>query len=210
MSLKSWNDLPSGCRIIPVIVIDNADNAVPLATTLFENGLPVIEITLRTADALRSIEAIATSVPEAIVGAGTILDEGQVASVATAGGQFLVSPGALPGILAGAARSDLPILPGAQTLSEIMALRIGGYDFLKFFPASLLGGHGFLQAVSRIIPDVAFCPTGGVSMENAGEYLDLPNVRAVGGSWIAPRDLIASGDWAMIAERARAAVAASC
>ena len=205
MAFETWNDLSPSLRVIPVIVIDDAKNAVPLAETLVENGLPVIEVTLRTPDALDAIEAIASAVPDAIVGAGTVLDATHVDAVGSAGGRFLVAPGSTSELLERAEAARLPILPGAQTLSEVMALRSAGYRFLKFFPANLLGGAALLKAVSSVVSDVAFCPTGGLTMDNAMDYLDLPNVRAIGGSWIAPRDDIAAGNWSAIAARADAA-----
>ncbi|MEM6492296.1 MAG: bifunctional 4-hydroxy-2-oxoglutarate aldolase/2-dehydro-3-deoxy-phosphogluconate aldolase [Pseudomonadota bacterium] len=206
MAFKDWNDLDLAAPVIPVIVIDDPASAVPLAETLVAHGLFAIEITLRTAAALPSIEAIARAVPQAIVGAGTVLDAGQVQRVQDAGGRFLVSPGATLEILQEARERQLPILPGAQTMSEIMTLRSAGYAFLKFFPAHLLGGDAFLKTVAGVIPDVSFCPTGGVSMRNAKDYLASPNVPVVGGSWIAPRERLASGAWTDIAARAKAAV----
>ena len=205
MTPVDWNTLEITAPVMPVIVIDDAALAVPLAETLASNGLPVIEVTLRTPAALPSIEAIAKRVPQARVGAGTILDPDQADRVRDAGGRFLVSPGATAEVLKQSCAVSLPMLPGAQTMSEIMTLRSAGHTFLKFFPASLLGGNAFLKAVSGVIPDVSFCPTGGLSMHNAADYLALPNVPVIGGTWVAPRDLVSSGDWAEIGARASAA-----
>lgn len=206
-SFSTWDDLPKTPRIIPVIVLDSVDDAIPLAETLVQNGLPILEVTLRSAAGLPAIEAMARSVPDALVGAGTILDARQAQQVKDAGGCFAVSPGATDEILQACEQADLPLLPGAQTLSEIMFLRSKGYRFLKLFPANISGGSAFLKAISGVVQDVAFCPTGGVSADNALDYLSLPNVRAVGGSWIAPKQDVAAGDWDSIAARARAAAA---
>ena len=202
---KTWADLPETPRVIPVIVLDDASDAAPLAETLVANGLPILEVTLRSAAGLPAIEAMAKAVPSALVGAGTVLDAHQAQQVKDAGGRFAVSPGATDEIIEACAAADLPLLPGSQTLSEIMALRSKGFRFMKLFPANIAGGAVFLKAVSGVVQDVAFCPTGGVSPDNVNDYLSLPNVRAVGGSWIADAKAIASEDWAGIEERARAA-----
>jgi 2-dehydro-3-deoxyphosphogluconate aldolase / (4S)-4-hydroxy-2-oxoglutarate aldolase len=197
--------LLDGQPVIPVLKIGNAADAVPLARALAKGGLRAIEITLRTPDALEAIRRVAGEVEEAIVGAGTILDARQFDEAAAAGSKFIVSPGITKEILAAAAASEVPLLPGAITPGEIMAAREAGLDFLKFFPAEQAGGAAFLKALASPIADVKFCPTGGVTAKNANDYLSLPNVICVGGSWVAPDDLVQSGEWASIEALAREA-----
>ena len=197
--------LLDGQPVIPVLKIGNVADAVPLARALAKGGLRVIEITLRTPDALEAIRRVAAEVEEAIVGAGTILDARQFEQAAAAGSKFIVSPGVTKEILAAAAASEVPLLPGAITPGEIMAAREAGLDFLKFFPAEQAGGAAFLKALASPIADVKFCPTGGVTAKNANDYLSLPNVICVGGSWVAPDDLVNSGEWAKIEALAREA-----
>lgn len=184
-----------GQPVIPVLLIDKVEHAVPLARALAKGGLPAIEITLRTAAALDAIRAVASEVPEAIVGAGTILNAKQYEEAAKAGSRFIVSPGATKYILAAADDSDVPLLPAAITPSEMLALREEGYTHLKFFPAEQAGGAPFLKALSSPLAGLTFCPTGGVSLANAKTYLSLPNVICVGGSWVAPKELLEAGDW---------------
>lgn len=184
-----------GQPVIPVLLIDKAEHAVPLARALAKGGLPAIEITLRTPAALDAIRAVASEVPEAIVGAGTILNAKQYEEAARAGSRFIVSPGATKYILAAADDSDVPLLPAAITPSEMLALREEGYTHLKFFPAEQAGGAPFLKALSSPLAGLTFCPTGGVSLANAKTYLSLPNVVCVGGSWVAPKELLEAGDW---------------
>ncbi|TPW30693.1 2-dehydro-3-deoxy-phosphogluconate aldolase [Pararhizobium mangrovi] len=181
--------------VVPVIVVDDAGSAVPLARALVAGGLKAIEITLRTPPALDAIRAIAAEVPEAIVGAGTILNARQYREAEAAGSKFIVSPGMTQELLDASSKSDVPLLPGAATASEVMALVEEGYTMLKFFPAEQAGGAGYLKALSSPLAGVRFCPTGGVSAANAPDYLALPNVVCVGGSWVAPKNLVASGDW---------------
>jgi 2-dehydro-3-deoxyphosphogluconate aldolase/(4S)-4-hydroxy-2-oxoglutarate aldolase len=199
--------LLNGQPVIPVLKIADPDHAVPLARALARGGLPMIEITLRTAGALEAIRRVASEVQEAIVGAGTILDARQFDEAAKAGSKFIVSPGITRELLAAAGDSPVPLLPGAITPSEIMAAREAGLRFLKFFPAEQAGGAAFLKALASPIADVKFCPTGGISVRNAADYLRLPNVVCVGGSWIAPDDLVQAGRWdtiEMLAREARA------
>ena len=207
MSQKTELLLPvmTGQPVIPVLKIDNVADAVPLARALAKGGLRAIEITLRTPDALEAIRRVAGEVEEAIVGAGTILDARQFEQAAAAGSKFIVSPGITKQLLTAAAASEVPLLPGAITPGEIMAAREAGLDFLKFFPAEQAGGAAFLKALSSPIADVKFCPTGGVTAKNAKDYLSLPNVICVGGSWVAPDDLVKSGEWARIEALAREA-----
>lgn len=197
--------LLNGQPVIPVLRIANAADAAPLARALARGGLRMIEITLRTPAALEAIRRVAGEVEEAIVGAGTILNGRQFDEAAAAGSKFIVSPGITRELLAQAASSEVPLLPGAITPGEVMAAREAGLDFLKFFPAEQAGGAAFLKALAAPVPDVKFCPTGGVSAKNALDYLDLPNVACVGGSWVAPDDLVAAGDWNAIEALAREA-----
>lgn len=187
-----------GQPVIPVLLVDRVANAVPLARALAAGGLPAIEITLRTPAALDAIRAVAQEVPEAIVGAGTILDARQYEEAAKAGSRFIVSPGTTKAIRDAANGSDVPLLPAAITPSEIMVMREEGYTYLKFFPAEQAGGAAFLKALSSPLAGTFFCPTGGVSLANAGTYLSLPNVVCVGGSWVAPKELVEAGEWQKI------------
>lgn len=202
---EQLHSLLGGQPVIPVLKIAHLAQAVPLARALARGGLPMIEITLRTADALEAIRRVAGEVEEAIVGAGTILNAQQFHDAAKAGSKFIVSPGITRELLATAADSAVPLLPGAITPSEIMAAREAGLDFLKFFPAEQAGGAAFLKALSSPLADVKFCPTGGISLRNAPDYLGLPNVVCVGGSWVAPDDLVKSGQWDAIETLAREA-----
>ncbi|HEY6573632.1 MAG TPA: bifunctional 4-hydroxy-2-oxoglutarate aldolase/2-dehydro-3-deoxy-phosphogluconate aldolase [Mycobacterium sp.] len=192
--------------VIPVVVIDDLEHAVPIARALVAGGLPVIELTLRTPVALDAIERIANEVPEIYLGAGTIVDPGQAKQAASAGAQFLVSPGSTRSTLQAMTDTGLPHLPGVATVTEIMAALEAGYTELKFFPAEPAGGAPYLKSVSSPIPNVRFCPTGGISTRNAPQYLALPNVGCVGGSWITPADVVAAEDWARVAELAAEAV----
>lgn len=193
--------------VIPVVVVHGPAHAVPLARALVDGGLPVIELTLRTPVALDAIAAVATEVPEILVGAGTVVAPEQARRAADAGARFLVSPGTTDTLAAAMRATGLPHLPGAATVSEVLRLRELGYEEMKLFPASACGGVGFLKAVSSPVPSARFCPTGGVSMANAGDYLALPNVGCVGGSWITPADALAAGDWARVRDLAREAAA---
>ena len=184
-----------GSKIVPVVVLGNADMAVPLAEALLESGLGVIEVTLRTDDALQGIEQIAKSVPDMVVGAGSLRRPEQFADIATAGARFAVSPGSSRQLLAAAADHDMPFIPGAATPSEMIALFEQGYQLQKFFPAELSGGRPFLKAVGAPLPEVRFMPTGGVTPANAKDYLNMSNVACIGGSWITPLELQAKGDF---------------
>jgi 2-dehydro-3-deoxyphosphogluconate aldolase/(4S)-4-hydroxy-2-oxoglutarate aldolase len=190
--------------VIPVLVIEDIAHARPLAQALVAGGLPVLEVTLRTPCALAAIAEMAT-VPGGIVGAGTLLTPADVAAAKAAGARFGVSPGATDRLLSACEDADLPTLAGAATASEAMALLERGYTTAKFFPAENIGGAPALKSLGAPIPQLAFCPTGGVSMANAMDYLSLPNVLCVGGSWVAPRAMLAAGDWAGIEALARAA-----
>lgn len=195
----------AGQPVIPVLKVARAADAVPLARALARGGLPAIEITLRTQDALEAIRRVADEVPEAAVGAGTILNARQFEEAEAAGARFIVSPGTTRELIGAAAASEVPLLPGAVTPGEIMAALEAGYFLLKFFPAEQAGGAGFLKALASPLSEVRFCPTGGIGADNARSYLGLPNVMCVGGSWVAPDARIAAGDWAGIEALAREA-----
>ncbi|TDK49630.1 bifunctional 4-hydroxy-2-oxoglutarate aldolase/2-dehydro-3-deoxy-phosphogluconate aldolase [Antarcticimicrobium luteum] len=191
--------------VIPVLVIEDAAQARPLAEALVAGGLPVLEVTLRTSAAPEAIREMAR-VPGAVVGAGTVITAADVQTACAAGAQFAVSPGATDALLEACEAADLPLLPGAATASEAMALLARGYDMLKFFPAEAAGGAAVLAAFGAPLPQIAFCPTGGVSLANARDYLALPTVPCVGGSWVAPKTLVAAGDWPavrVLADQAR-------
>jgi 2-dehydro-3-deoxyphosphogluconate aldolase/(4S)-4-hydroxy-2-oxoglutarate aldolase len=189
--------------VVPVLTIERLEDAVPLARALCEGGLPAIEVTLRTAAALDAIKAISSKVPDAIVGAGTILTERDIDAAIKAGARFLVTPGTTSALGAALAKAGVPSLPGCATVSEALALAALGFKALKFFPAEASGGAAWLKSVAGPLPDLRFCPTGGIDMNNAADYLALPNVIAVGGSWVAPREAVATGDFARIAALAR-------
>jgi 2-dehydro-3-deoxyphosphogluconate aldolase/(4S)-4-hydroxy-2-oxoglutarate aldolase len=191
--------------VIPVLVIERKEDAVPLASALVEGGLTVLEITLRTEAAADSIRAIRAEVKGVTVGSGTVLDAKQLKLSEDLGCAFAVSPGATPSLLAAARDRDLPLLPASATVSEAMVLREEGYRFQKFFPAEPSGGAAYLSSLASPLPRVKFCPTGGITPDNAAHYLGLPNVIAVGGSWMAPRKLITAGDWPAIVRLAAAA-----
>jgi 2-dehydro-3-deoxyphosphogluconate aldolase / (4S)-4-hydroxy-2-oxoglutarate aldolase len=183
--------------VVPVLVIDDVSKAQGLAKALVTGGLPALEVTLRTAGALDAIRAMA-EVEGGVVGAGTLLTPADVKAAKAAGAKFGVSPGATPRLLDACAEYELPLLPGAATASEVMALLELGYTVQKFFPAEAAGGAPLLKSIGGPIPQVRFCPTGGVSLKNANDYLSLPNVMCVGGSWVAPAAMVAAGDWAGI------------
>ncbi|MBL3569352.1 keto-deoxy-phosphogluconate aldolase [Rhodovulum sulfidophilum] len=197
------------CRkvpVIPVLVIEDAALARPLAEALVAGGLPVLEVTLRTPAALDAIREMA-GVEGGVVGAGTLLTPADVEAATAAGARFGVSPGSTPALLDAARAGDLPLLPGAATASEAMALLEKGYSVQKFFPAETAGGAAALKALASPLPQIRFCPTGGVSLANAASYLGLPNVLCVGGSWVAPKEKVAAGDWDAIVALAREAAA---
>ncbi len=193
--------------VIPVLTVPALEHAVPLARALVAGGLPVLEVTLRSAAALPAIRAIRAAVPEAIVGAGTVIDEVQLADAVAAGSQFIVSPGFSASLSLAARAAGVAMLPGVATASELMAALAAGFDTLKFFPAAQAGGVAMLKAFSGPFPQVRFCPTGGIDPASAPGYLALPNVLCVGMSSIAPADLLAQGDYAAITARARDAAA---
>ncbi|MEU9346416.1 bifunctional 4-hydroxy-2-oxoglutarate aldolase/2-dehydro-3-deoxy-phosphogluconate aldolase [Streptomyces sp. NPDC048278] len=191
--------------VVPVVVIEDAADAVPMARALVDGGLPVIEVTLRTPAALDAIRAVAAAVPDAVVGAGTVLTPAQVTECVAAGARFLVSPGWTDGLLAAMAASGVPYLPGVSTASEVVALLERGVREMKFFPAQAAGGTAYLRSLAGPLPQARFCPTGGIGPDNAPEYLALPNVGCVGGTWMVPADAVAAGDWDRVRELARGA-----
>jgi 2-dehydro-3-deoxyphosphogluconate aldolase / (4S)-4-hydroxy-2-oxoglutarate aldolase len=195
--------------VIPVVVVTDAADAVPIARALVDGGLPVIELTLRTPAALEAIERIAAEVPDILLGAGTIVDTEQPKRAMAAGAQFLVSPGSTPSLRSAMRDSGLPHLPGVATVSEVMALLEDGYTDMKFFPAQAAGGAAYLKAIQSPVPAARFCPTGGVTPGNLADYLSLGNVGCVGGSWLTPAEAVARGDWAAISALAGAAVTAA-
>jgi 2-dehydro-3-deoxyphosphogluconate aldolase/(4S)-4-hydroxy-2-oxoglutarate aldolase len=193
--------------VVPVVVVNDAETAVPLARALVSGGLPVIEITLRTAAALESIRRIAAEVPDAVVGAGTVRSAADVDAAVEAGSRFLVSPGTTPGLLDALLASGVPFLPCAATATEAMTLFERGVHEMKFFPAEAAGGVPYLKSLGGPLPDVRFCPTGGITLSSAPSYLALSNVGCVGGSWLTPADVLAAGDYDRIEKLAAEAAA---
>jgi 2-dehydro-3-deoxyphosphogluconate aldolase/(4S)-4-hydroxy-2-oxoglutarate aldolase len=204
MSLKNTLDLVAFGPVIPVIVLDRVEQAVPLARALVAGGVRVLEVTLRTPAALACIEAIARDVPEAVLGAGTLRSADDVRAAKNAGCVFGVSPGYTRAIGVACQEARLPLLPGVATPAEVMAANDDGLNFLKFFPATAAGGIPMLKALAGPFPDVVFCPTGGITAETAPQFLAPPNVKVCGGSWLTPADAVKSGDWARITALAKA------
>ncbi|MGW2784647.1 bifunctional 4-hydroxy-2-oxoglutarate aldolase/2-dehydro-3-deoxy-phosphogluconate aldolase [Streptomyces populi] len=193
--------------VVPVVVVTDVRDAVPLARALVAGGLPAIEVTLRTPAALDAIRAVAAEVPDAVVGAGTVLTPEHVAESVAAGARFLVSPGWTDGLLDAMRASGVPFLPGVSTASEVVALLERGVREMKFFPAQAAGGTAYLKSLAGPLPQARFCPTGGIGPECAQDYLALPNVGCVGGSWMLPADAVAARDWRRVEDLARAASA---
>ncbi|GAA8915915.1 bifunctional 4-hydroxy-2-oxoglutarate aldolase/2-dehydro-3-deoxy-phosphogluconate aldolase [Helicobacter pylori] len=186
--------------IVPVVVIEDLKDAVPLAQSLIEGGIPIIEVTLRSSCALEAIELIAKNVPEMRVGAGTILNSAQLEQAQNRGAEFLISPGLTPSLLEHAKKKDMPLIPGVSSSSEVMQALEWGYHALKFFPAEYCGGVKLLNAFNGPFKGVKFCPTGGISTDNMHSYLNLENVLCVGGSWLTPKNLIQNKEWDKITE----------
>lgn len=205
--MPSIRDILNLGPMMPVIVIDDSANAVPLARALLEGGIKTIEITLRTPAALDSIHAVADACPDITVGAGTVTGAELAVAAKDAGAAFAVSPGTTSAVIDGCAAASLPLLPGASSASEMMALNDQGFDCVKFFPANAAGGTAFIKALASPLPDISVCPTGGITEATAPEWLALANVPCVGGSWVAPRDAIAEARFEAIASRARTAAA---
>ncbi|MCQ2857451.1 bifunctional 4-hydroxy-2-oxoglutarate aldolase/2-dehydro-3-deoxy-phosphogluconate aldolase [Helicobacter pylori] len=193
--------------IVPVVVIENIKDAVPLAQSLIEGGIPIIEVTLRSSCALEAIELIAKNVPKMRVGAGTILNLTQLEQAQNRGAEFLISPGLTPSLLEHAKKKDMPLIPGVSSSGEVMQALEWGYHALKFFPAEYCGGVKLLNAFNGPFKGVKFCPTGGISADNMRSYLNLENVLCVGGSWLTPKDLIQNKEWDKITEICKRALA---
>ncbi|MBP1315403.1 bifunctional 4-hydroxy-2-oxoglutarate aldolase/2-dehydro-3-deoxy-phosphogluconate aldolase [Herbaspirillum huttiense] len=205
--MKTTLEIMRASPVIPVIAIDKFEHAVPLARALVAGGIRVLEITLRTEHGLPAIRAIAESVPDAIVGVGTLTSPEEFIASRDAGAVFGVSPGLTPALIEAAKRSGLPLLPGVMTPSEVMAAREAGFRQLKLFPAVPAGGVGMLNGIAGPLSDVSFCPTGGITQETAPQFLACKNVVCVGGSWLTPKAAIEAGDWDKITEIAKAAAA---
>jgi 2-dehydro-3-deoxyphosphogluconate aldolase / (4S)-4-hydroxy-2-oxoglutarate aldolase len=201
------HDVMRDAPVIPVIVLNDVAHAVPMARALVAGGIRMLEVTLRTPQALACMEAIAREVPEAVVGAGTVRSAADAQAAARAGARFAVSPGFTPAVGRACRDLNLPLLPGVATGSEIMMAQEEGFNALKFFPAVQAGGLAMLKAWQGPFGDVVFCPTGGIQPSNAADFLALGNVACVGGSWLVPADALAAGDWARITELARDAAA---
>lgn len=211
MSFANWQLKPETLfaqgPVVPVIVIKDLATAVPLAKALVAGGVRVLEVTLRTPVALEAIELMAKEVPDAIVGAGTVTTPEQLAKVTAAGAKFAISPGLTRELLAAGKAGDIPLIPGIASISELMEGTGVGYTHFKFFPAEAAGGVKTLKSIHGPFSDIRFCPTGGINEKNFQEYLALPNVACVGGSWIVPDDAIANGDWDRITQLCKDAVA---
>jgi len=207
MNITHTLELAALGPVIPVIVLQRVQDAVPMARALVAGGVRVLEVTLRTPAGLAGIEAIARAVPEAVVGAGTIRSAADARAAKDAGSIFGVSPGYTAAVGAACRAIGLPLLPGVASSSEVMAALADGLNFLKFFPATAAGGIPMLKALAGPFPDIAFCPTGGITPETAPQFLALPNVKVCGGSWLTPADALERGDWARITALAQAAAA---
>ncbi|WP_444900024.1 bifunctional 4-hydroxy-2-oxoglutarate aldolase/2-dehydro-3-deoxy-phosphogluconate aldolase [Microbulbifer sp. VAAC004] len=204
---KNIADILQSAGVVPVLVIERAEDALPLAEALLKGGLNVLEVTLRTEAALSAVEQIAKHLPEADVGTGTVLNGDDLRRSVDAGARFMVSPGATEKLLASADKSDVPLLPGASSASEVMGLYERGYRYQKFFPAEAAGGVAMLKSLAGPLAEVKFCPTGGVSPNNAADYLALSNVVCVGGSWMASSALVQEKNWAEITRLSQQAAA---
>ncbi len=200
-------DLLELSPVMPVVVLDDVAQAVPVAEALLRGGIRVIEVTLRTPAALASIERIAAAVPDLMVGAGTVTAPGHAKQALDAGSRFIVTPGSTDAVLDAVAATGLPFLPGVSTVSEAMRAAERGCTVLKFFPAEAAGGAPYLKSIHGPLPGLRFCPTGGITVESAPKYLALPNVGCVGGSWLTPADALAAGDWQRVEQLAAAATA---
>ncbi|WP_435274698.1 bifunctional 4-hydroxy-2-oxoglutarate aldolase/2-dehydro-3-deoxy-phosphogluconate aldolase [Psychrobium sp. nBUS_13] len=212
MSSNQWtlqpSDLFSAGPVVPVIVITNIEQALPLAKALLDGGISVMEVTLRTECGLQAIEDIAKAYPESLIGAGTVINTQQLADVAAAGAKFAISPGATEALLAAGQQGNISFIPGVTSPSELMAAQAHGYDHFKFFPAEANGGVNALKALGAPFQGIKICPTGGISLSNAPDYLALDIVDCIGGSWIVPVDLVEAGEWEQITQLCKEAVAA--
>jgi 2-dehydro-3-deoxyphosphogluconate aldolase/(4S)-4-hydroxy-2-oxoglutarate aldolase len=203
MPLPDPTELLARTPVVPVLTIERLADAVPLARALVAGGLPVLEVTLRTPVALDAVQAIVSEVAQSIVGVGTVTEVPDIRRALSAGARFLVSPGTPSPLVAALAQAPVPVLPGCATVSEAMTLAAHGFPVVKFFPAEAAGGQSFLKAIAEPLPNLKFCPTGGIDQRNAAAYLALPNVVAVGGSWVAPKEAVATRDFAGITKLAR-------
>ncbi|MDT0594032.1 bifunctional 4-hydroxy-2-oxoglutarate aldolase/2-dehydro-3-deoxy-phosphogluconate aldolase [Glaciecola petra] len=192
--------------VVPVLVIENVEDAIPIAEALLEGGISVLEVTLRTQSAIEIIQKIADNIPEAYIGAGTVTNREQLKLVTDAGAKFAISPGLTADLLAAGKEGTIPLIPGISNISDLMKANDAGYDHLKFFPAEAAGGTKTLKSIGGPFPNTVFCPTGGISLSNYKEYLALPNVRCVGGSWLAPNEAIENKDWKVLTDLANEAI----
>jgi 2-dehydro-3-deoxyphosphogluconate aldolase/(4S)-4-hydroxy-2-oxoglutarate aldolase len=192
--------------VVPVLVIENVEDAVPIAKALIAGGINVLEVTLRTEAAMDVIRAIAKALPDVYIGAGTVTNREQLKAVTEAGAKFAISPGLTADLLQAGKEGTIPLIPGVSNISDLMKAKDAGYNHLKFFPAEAAGGVKALKSIGGPFPDITFCPTGGISPSNYKEYLALPNVKCCGGSWLAPADVIESKQWSKITELAKQAV----
>jgi 2-dehydro-3-deoxyphosphogluconate aldolase/(4S)-4-hydroxy-2-oxoglutarate aldolase len=200
------NEILKIAPVVPVMVVERIEDAVPLAQALYNGGLKVLEITLRTPCALDAISAMVEALPEdAVIGAGTIITPDDLEKAVKAGSKFLVSPGTTPALIEAAKSSSVPLLPGVATPTEAMNLLVQGFSCLKFFPAEAAGGVAMLKSIGGPLPQITFCPTGGIDLAKAPSYLALPNVACVGGTWMAPKELMKAGRWDEIERLAREA-----
>ncbi|RUO62233.1 bifunctional 4-hydroxy-2-oxoglutarate aldolase/2-dehydro-3-deoxy-phosphogluconate aldolase [Pseudidiomarina insulisalsae] len=213
MSFSHWQLAPADLfkltPVIPVMVIERLEDALPMGEALLAAGIPMLEVTLRTPVALAAIERLRERLPQAIVGAGTVTNEKELIAAKAAGAQFAISPGITTQLLEAGRRSDVPLIPGVATVSELMLAKEMGYTHLKFFPAEAAGGTAMLKSMAGPFAEIRFCPTGGIGPDNFRDYLALPNVMCVGGSWILPKAAVEAGDWAKVQEIAAAAVSAA-
>ncbi|MCJ8144793.1 bifunctional 4-hydroxy-2-oxoglutarate aldolase/2-dehydro-3-deoxy-phosphogluconate aldolase [Ancylobacter sp. A5.8] len=205
MSLPDPSLLLARAPVVPVVTIQSVAAGIKLARALVEGGLPLIEVTLRTPVALEAMAAIAAEVPDAVVGAGTVTRPELIEKSIAAGARFLVSPGCPPALAEAFAEAPVPVLPGCATATEAMTLHAMGFSVLKLFPAEAVGGANLIKSLAGPLPDLRFCPTGGIGPDNVGKYLSQTNILAVGGSWVCPNDAINTGDWARIVELSKAA-----
>ncbi|MFT4654078.1 MAG: 2-dehydro-3-deoxyphosphogluconate aldolase/(4S)-4-hydroxy-2-oxoglutarate aldolase [Patiriisocius sp.] len=211
MMMNNWTitsaDVFSQGPVVPVLVIEKVEYALPIARALMEGGIKVLEVTLRTQAALAVIELIAKELPEAYIGAGTVTNREQLKAVTDAGAKFAISPGLTADLLAAGREGTIPLIPGVSNISDLMKANDAGYDHLKFFPAEAAGGVKALKSIGGPFPNTVFCPTGGIGPDNYKEYLALANVRCVGGSWVAPNEAIENKQWHLLTELAKKAIA---
>jgi 2-dehydro-3-deoxyphosphogluconate aldolase / (4S)-4-hydroxy-2-oxoglutarate aldolase len=204
MSFADWTLQPAkifnASPVIPVIVINDLEQAIPLASALFAGGIEVLEITLRTPVAIQAIQLLTDHFTDALIGAGTVTNPNQLAQVIEAGARFAISPGQTNALLMAGRQASIPLIPGISSVSELMSGLDCGYTHFKFFPAAAAGGIAMLRSIAGPFPDVRFCPTGGINATNYKEYLALTNVSCVGGSWIVPEQAVTNGDWSLITE----------